>query len=104
MYLNETYSNVHVGKHSSGSFLIKNCVKQGDALSPLFFNFSLEYAIRMVRENQVGLKLSGIPSIIRMIKSWRMRWSGHVSRTVVKRDAYGIVVGKPERTTVNAKT
>jgi hypothetical protein len=36
------------------------------------------------------------PSIIRMIKSRRMRWAGHVVRMEAKRNAYRILVGKPE--------
>jgi hypothetical protein len=31
-----------------------------------------------------------------MIKSRRMRWPGHVARTGAKRNAYRILVGKPE--------
>jgi hypothetical protein len=36
------------------------------------------------------------PSKIRIIKSRRMRWAGHVSRMGEKRNAYGLLVGKPE--------
>jgi hypothetical protein len=36
------------------------------------------------------------PSIIRIIKSRRMRWPGHVARTGEKRNAYRLLVGKPE--------
>jgi hypothetical protein len=34
--------------------------------------------------------------IIRIIKSRRMRWAGHVARMGDKRNAYRILVGKPE--------
>jgi hypothetical protein len=35
------------------------------------------------------------PSIIRIIKSRRMRWAGHVARMGEKRSAYRLLVGKP---------
>jgi hypothetical protein len=37
------------------------------------------------------------PSIIRMINSRRMRWAGHIARMGKRRNAYRILVGKPER-------
>jgi hypothetical protein len=37
------------------------------------------------------------PSIIRMIKSRRMRWAGNVARMGERRNAYRLLVGKPER-------
>jgi hypothetical protein len=36
------------------------------------------------------------PSIIRIIKSRGMRWAGHVARMGEKRNAYRLLVGKPE--------
>jgi hypothetical protein len=36
------------------------------------------------------------PNIIRIIKSRRMRWAGHVARMGEKRNAYRVLVGKPE--------
>jgi hypothetical protein len=36
------------------------------------------------------------PSIIRIIRSRRMRWAGHVVRMGEKRNAYRLFVGKPE--------
>jgi hypothetical protein len=35
-------------------------------------------------------------SIIRIMKSRRMRWAGHVARMGGKRNAYRLLVGKPE--------
>jgi hypothetical protein len=40
--------------------------------------------------------LYSAPSIIKTIKSKRMRWTGHVARMGEKRNAYRISVGKPE--------
>jgi hypothetical protein len=34
-------------------------------------------------------------SVIRIIKSRRMRWAGHVARMGEKKNAYRILVGKP---------
>jgi hypothetical protein len=36
------------------------------------------------------------PSIIRIIKSKKIRWAGHVARMGEKRNAYVLLVGKPE--------
>jgi hypothetical protein len=42
-------------------------------------------------------KLYSSPSIIRSIKSRRRRWAGHIALMREKRNAYRILVGKPER-------
>ena len=57
--LNETNSRVRVGKHLSDMFPIRNVLKQGDTLSPLLCNFTLDCTIRRFHINQHGLKLYG---------------------------------------------
>jgi hypothetical protein len=36
------------------------------------------------------------PNIVRVIKSRRMRWEGHVARMVERRGIYRVFVGRPE--------
>jgi hypothetical protein len=46
--------------------------------------------------NEELCDLYSSPSIIRIIKSRRMRWAEHVARTGEERNAYRLLVGKPE--------
>ena len=40
--------------------------------------------------------LYSLPNIVRVVKSRRMRWAGHVARMLEGRGVHRILVGKPE--------
>jgi hypothetical protein len=48
----------------SGTFTIKNGLKEGDVWSSLPFNFSLQYAIRKVKANHKLLQFNGTHQVV----------------------------------------
>ena len=64
-------------------------MKQGDALTPLLFNFALEYAIRRVQVNQDDLKLNGTHQLLVYADDVNML---EVSAHTVKENAEALLV------------
>jgi hypothetical protein len=50
---------------------------------------------RKLRDDELH-NLYSSPNIVRVIKSRRMRWAGHVARMGKGRDACSVLVGRPE--------
>jgi hypothetical protein len=59
-------------------------------------NNAFSTALSFALHNKELHNLYSSPSIIRTIKSRRMRWTGHVTRIADKRNAYRLFVGKAE--------
>ena len=93
MCLTETYSRIWVDNNVSDMFPFRNGLKQGDALSPLLFNFALEYAIRRAQVNQDGLKLNGTHELLIYANDVNML-GGSVHTT--KENAEALVVASRE--------
>jgi len=93
MCLTEMYSRVWVGKNLSEMFLIRNGLKQRDDLSPLLFNFVLEYAIKRVQVDQDGLKLNGTHQLLAYADDVHILGG---SRHTVKKNAEALVVATKE--------
>jgi hypothetical protein len=55
---------VRVGSYLPSGFPIVNGLKQGDALTPLLFNFALGYGIRMIQETTLGLDMKGTHQVL----------------------------------------
>jgi hypothetical protein len=55
-----------------------------------------KYLLGLTRHSEELRDLYSLPSIIRVIKSRRMKWVGHVARMGENRNAHRLVVRKPE--------
>jgi len=51
---------------------------------------------RLHNEELNDLYVNSSPNIVRVIKSRRMRWAGHMARMGEERGVYRVLVGKPE--------
>jgi hypothetical protein len=51
---------------------------------------------RPIQRHISQTSLYSSPNIVRVIKSRRMRWAGHVARMGEGRGVYGVLVGRPE--------
>jgi len=75
----------------------KLTVFDGVLLSKIFGPKGDEVTGEYRRPRNRGLHdLYWLTKIIRVIKSRRMRWAGHVARMGERRSAYRVLVGKPE--------
>jgi hypothetical protein len=89
MCLTETYSKVWVSKNFSEMFPIRSGLEQGNSLSPLLFNFALEYAIERVQVNRDGLKLNGAHQLLAYAEDVNILGA---SVLIVKKNAETLVV------------
>jgi hypothetical protein len=87
-------------------------VLRGGGISPLFcvYNFNVNRVLRRIfgpkRDGLTGEwrklhneelnDLYSSPNIVKVIKSRRMRWAGHVARMEEERGVHKVLVGKPE--------
>jgi hypothetical protein len=81
-------------------FPSKNGLKQGNSLSPMLFNFALEYVIRMVQVNQDGLKLNGTHQLL--VCAADVNILGRSVHTIKKSTEALVVVSKENGPEVNA--
>jgi hypothetical protein len=58
--------------------------------------FTVCVVLCIALHNEELRDLYSSPSIIRIIKSKRLRWAGNVAQMGEKRNAYRLLVGKPE--------
>jgi len=58
--MENTKYKVRTQNVTSGTFTMETRLKQGDFLSPVLFNFALEKAIKVLKDNEGGLLIGQI--------------------------------------------
>jgi len=86
----------------SDIFPIRNGLKQGDTLSPLFFNFALVYAIKKVQVNHDGLLLNGTHQLLVYADHVNTRILGRSVHTIKENAEAMVVASKGIGLDVNA--
>jgi hypothetical protein len=61
-----------------------------------FVHWRLIFIVYISYINEELNDLYSLPNIVRVVKSRRMRWAGHVARMGEDRGVYRVLVGKPE--------
>ena len=57
----------------------------------------LSHKLHLISVEKKNHDLYSLPNIVRVVKSRRMRWAGHVARMGEDRGVHRVLVGKPEK-------
>ena len=90
------YNSLFLYLMNEGNILAAFLGTQVDRLTFAWYSyFSLTGEWRRLNNEELN-DLYSSPNIVRVIKSRRMRWAGHVARMGEERGVYRVLVGKPE--------
>jgi len=107
--LHKRYAYIYFNIHTSlmKHFAVINAIRQTDIPALLDSSFINTPSVKMLGPQTICLPynfvnneelsdLYSLPNIVRVVKSRRMRWAGHVARIGQGRGVYRVLVGKPE--------
>ena len=92
------HGHLHEYYSDSKNAARKDVIKTVDFSTTFIYQNNLHHRRKLRRKlhNEELNDLYCSTDIVRVIKSRRMRWAGHVARMGEERGAYRVLVGKPE--------